>query len=80
MKEFMESLKDVLRNIETLVFVLDGGDWILQEKVSDVLARYYPEVDNLKNAFDRLNESVGNETIENNPDPMCDFLSTCICK
>lgn len=80
MKEFRESMKNVVQNIGALVFVLDGGAWTRPEKVSDVLARYYSEVDNLKNAFDRLNESAGNEIIENNPDPMCDFLSTCICK
>ena len=52
MKEFRESLRNVVRYLNTLVCVLDGGVWTGPEKVSDVLARYYPEVDNLKNAFE----------------------------
>ena len=77
MKEFRESLKDVLQNISALVFVLDGGAWTRPQKVSDVLERYYSEVDELKNAFDKLNKSVGSEIIDKNPDAMCDFLGAC---
>ena len=77
MKEFRESLKNVVQNIGSLVFVLDGGAWTSPQKVSDVLSRCYSEVDKLKNAFDDLNKSAGSETIDKNPDAMFGFLSAC---
>jgi hypothetical protein len=77
-QKFKEKLSRAIGDMDTLVFVLEGGAWTSNKTISDVLARYGNIVDSIISAFEDLEKNSGNAFIQESKDATCNFVEQSI--
>jgi hypothetical protein len=77
LQKFKEKINNALREIDTLVFVLEYGSYEKKPTVKHVLKKYGNIPDDIRNAFDELNKSKGDKYIHRLKDPTTFFVKKC---
>lgn len=76
-EKFREEMKRAVGAIDTMMFALDRGTGAPSTTVSDVLSAYNLIPDRIREAFDSLNKTAGNEVVSCSGTAESDFLKEC---
>jgi hypothetical protein len=72
-EKFKEELKKAVNNIDTLVFLLEGGANVRPEPVSRILERYDSIPHDIQNAFCDLNKNAGDAIVYKSDNATANF-------